>query len=140
MSTEMHVVVGDHSPARSEWQAAIDQLGLPLRLDPALNLSGHAGRSPCKLCGEDSGLELWETPAAALLASFPTLAKAAPRRVATAITFRWGDDTRECACALGAAAGLLAGFPAVAFCPVKDQVYDLDGLKAAFAAELAEDR
>jgi hypothetical protein len=138
MSTEMHVVVGDRSPVRSEWQAAIDALGLPLRLDPALNVAAHAAFSPCKLRGEDSGVELWEAPAAALLASFPTLARAAPRKVAVAITFRWRDDTGECACALGAAAGLLAGFPAIAFCPVTDRLYDLESLKAAFASELAE--
>lgn len=138
MSTEMHVVVGDRVPERSAWQAAIDRLGLPLQLDPGLSLATGPGVSPCKLRGEDSRLELWDAPAAELLASFPTLAKAAPRAVAKALTFRWGDDARECAAALGAAAALLAGFPAIAYCPVHDRLYDLDTLRTEFASALAE--
>jgi hypothetical protein len=138
MSTEMHVVVGERVPERGEWQAAIDRLGIPLQLDPGLSLTQAAGISPCKLRGADSRLELSDAPAAELLASFPTLAKAAPRPVAKAITFRWGDDARECAAALGAAAALLAGFPGVAYCPVHDVVYDSDGLRTEFASVLAE--
>jgi hypothetical protein len=44
---------------------------------------------------------------------------------------------KECACVLGAAAGLLAAFSAVAYYPADDLLYDLDGLKAEFASALA---
>jgi hypothetical protein len=44
---------------------------------------------------------------------------------------------KECACVLGAAAGLLAGFSAVAYDPADDVLYDSDGLKAEFTSALA---
>jgi hypothetical protein len=138
MSIEMHVLVADRVPERSEWQAAIDALGIPLQLDPELNVVKDSGYSPCKLRGEDSGFELSDEPTPDLLDAFPTLASAAPAQVAKAITFRWGGDMKECACVLGAAAGLLSGFSAVAYYPADDILYDLDTLKSEFASALAD--
>jgi hypothetical protein len=138
MSLELHVLVAGELPQRHLWQAAIDRLGIPVQLDPALDVETGRGYSPCKLRGEDSGFELGDEAAGALVDTYPTLAKAAGSGPRSAITFRWSGDMSECACVLGAAAGLVAGFGGVAYYPADDLLYDLGGLKLELDAALAE--
>jgi hypothetical protein len=115
-------------PDRQRWQAAIDQSGVDLKLDPDLDLGRDAGFSPCLIQGKASGFELYVTPASEVFRELPSLAQLAGARP-HAVCFRWGGDLIECACVLGATLALARGFNAVAYYPADEIVYDVDGLE-----------
>ena len=138
MSVEMHVFLETKNiPSRDEWQASINALGLPLVLDAALNPRASAGFVPCKVRGADSGFELNLDDAHALAASYATAANAAGSRDA-ALSFRWGGDMAEAACALGAVAALVGNHGGVAYYPDDDVVCELEALRADAAQCLAD--
>jgi len=124
-------------PDRESWQAAIDEVGVDLKLDPDLDLTRDEGFSPCVIQGKASGFELDVTPASEVLADHPSLKPAAGDR-SHALCFRWGGDLAECACVLGANLGLVRGFGAVACYPADEIVYDADKLEKELAECLAE--
>lgn len=123
MSVELHsFVAGPKLPAREDWQRAIDALALPVQLDPELDLNDDSGFSPSRLNGLPSGFEIYVESSAAVLAEYPHLvARVAGREYV--ISFRWGSDLSQSACALAAAAGLVKGFNALAYYPSDDLVY-----------------
>jgi hypothetical protein len=136
MSLEMHVLIVGPPPETAEWQAAIDRLGLPVQLDPATNVVGIRGFSPCKLLGEKSGFELYVDDVNELVSTYPSLAGVGTK-AQSAISFRWGGDLGECACVMAAAAGLVTGFSGVAYYPDDDLFCDLERLRSDFNEALS---
>src|SRR5262245_45979884 len=57
----------DQLPDRASWQAAIDQAGVDLKLDPTLEVDRDEGFSPCEINGRSSGFELSTEPATEVL-------------------------------------------------------------------------
>ena len=136
MSLDLYTFV-DQLPDRPTWQAAIDQTGVDLKLDPALDLARDAGFLPCEIQGKASGFELTVAPAAELLSSFPSLAAEVGTRPHV-MCFRWGGDLAESACVLGANLALLRSFRAVVYYPADDIHYDVAGLEQELLDCLAE--
>jgi hypothetical protein len=128
MSLEMHVFLDKgRIPDRSSWQSAVESLGIPFELYPALDPTHDSGFSPSKIRGLDSGFELYSEPAEEFLRGQPKLAAAVADRN-WCISFRWGGDMNECACVLAAGAALVKFSDGVAYFPDDDLTYDLNGL------------
>ena len=66
MSLELYAFL-DSLPDRAAWQAAIDQIGIDLKLDPELDLAKDSGFSPCEIKGCRSGFEILVEKAADVL-------------------------------------------------------------------------
>ena len=134
MSVELHAFLRSAGlPSATEWQASISELAFPLRLDPSIDLRTASGFVPCRVNDEASGVEMSVDSVAELVAAYPEI-EAIVRGAHHAVSFRWGGDLKECACAMGAAAGLLGPGGALIYYPADDLWYDLDGLRAEFAA------
>jgi hypothetical protein len=130
MSVEMHVFIAEEKlPTRSEWQGAIDGLGLPIRLDPTLNLLVDSGFSPCHVREAETGFEIGLTNARELVPTYPGIGKRIGARNKV-VSFFWGGDLAECACVLAAAAGLVQAADGIAYSPSDDLIYDLERLVA----------
>jgi hypothetical protein len=128
MSLEMQVYLEKgRVPDRASWQAAIDSLGLPLRLSPALDPFHDTGFSPSEIRGHRSGFEIYSEPAHDHLQHQSELKKVVGDRD-WCISFRWGGDMNECACVMAASAGLVKLCDAVAHYPDDNLVYDLNRL------------
>lgn len=95
-------------PSRDAWQAAIDEAGFDLQLDPKMRPFEDSGFSPCKLEGRDSGCEIDYNGSRELLESFRELVGGHDY----CISFRWGGDMSECACAMIASYALAKNFGA----------------------------
>jgi hypothetical protein len=135
MSLDLHTFL-DVLPGRESWQAAIDKIGIDLKLDPDLDLSHHEGFSPCQLRGKPSGFEVSVTATSEVLRDYPSLLPAVGSRPHV-VSFRWGGDMAECACVLGANLALLRHFKGVAYYPPDDLLYDVDQLEEELRQSLA---
>jgi hypothetical protein len=121
-------------PDVARWQAAVDQIGIGLKLDPTMDLATDGGFSPCKLKGRETGFEILVEPAADVLRGYPALASVVGSR-SQVISFRWGSEFAECASAMGASLALLRSFGAIVYYPSDNIIYrdpsqlrrDLDG-------------
>ena len=122
MSLELYAFL-DSLPDRAAWQAAIDQIGIDLKLDPELDLAKDSGFSPCEIKGCRSGFEILVEKAADVLAVYPSAAPAVGDR-GWVVSFRWGGDLAEGACVAGASHALIRSFGAVVYYPDDDLVYD----------------
>lgn len=132
MALELHTLLSvDRYPTRSEWQSAVNELSLPVSLDPELALPSTTGFRPCTLNGSESGCEIHIDSAADLISRYPSLATPSSRPT-LAISFRWSGSLDECACAMALAAGLVHKWAAVAYYPDDDMIYDLEGLQNDF--------
>lgn len=128
MSLELHAfIMHELLPDRSSWQKSLESLGLPVRLNPDLDVSRDSGFSPCTLNGRDTGFELYVDPVEEFVAAYPQI-RGKVGNSTHVISFRWGSDTWECACVVAAAAGLLKGLGAVIYDPQADVFNDLDEL------------
>ena len=127
MSLDLYAFV-DQLPDGVAWQAAIDQTGVDLKLDPALEVGRHEGFSPCEINGRSSSFELSTEPVVEVLGSYPSLTASVGAR-GHVLCFRWGGDLLECACVMGATLALVRGFQAVAYYPSDDLHYDVGGLE-----------
>ena len=136
MSLDLYTFL-DALPTRQSWQAAIDQAGVDLQLDPDLDLTRDEGFSPCVIRGKASGFELHVSLASEVLRDQPALKQQAGAR-SHAICFRWGGDLAECACVLGASLALVRRFGVVAYYPADEIVYDADKLEKDLRECLAE--
>lgn len=56
------VLARDRLPTADAWQRAIDELGLPLWLDPDVDPASHEGMWPVALKGEGTGFEYFTEP------------------------------------------------------------------------------
>ncbi len=134
MSLEMRVFLQKQRvPTKASWQAAVDSLGLPLRLSPDLDPIHDTGFSPSEIKGLKSGFEIYSAPADAHLQDQVELAKVVGNRD-WCISFRWGSDMNECACVLAASAGLVRLCDGVAYYVDDNLTYDLKGLLEDFRA------
>ncbi|MGH9783646.1 MAG: hypothetical protein ACRD88_05625, partial [Terriglobia bacterium] len=126
---ELHVFLRrDRVPDRERWQQSIAALGLPLELDPTLDLSQTKGFSTCKLNSEDSGFEVYpDDPLQEIVTAYPSMAPLTTD-FDYAVTFRWSGDMKECGCVLVAAAALVKDFQALAYFPDDDIVYGAEQL------------
>jgi hypothetical protein len=130
----MHAFVRSQTlPSVDDWQAALVGLALPFQLDPALDLATARGYVPCRVYGKDSGAEMFVDSVTDLVAAYPQI-ESLVRDARLVVSFRWGGDEMECACALAAAAGLITAGDALVYYPPDEMWYDLDGLRADFNA------
>jgi hypothetical protein len=130
MSLELHIFLKrEVTPDRLRWQESIDALGMPLTLNPDLDLSKDSGFSPSKLNGEDSGFEIYPTDAREVLSAYPHLSSIVGN-CDYVISFRWGGDLKECASVLFAVAALVKDCGGIAYSPHDDTVCDFDQLVA----------
>ena len=125
MSLELYTFL-ESLPDRQTWQAAIDQTGIDIKLDPDLDLTRDEGFSPCLILGKSSGFSP-VVSASELLRDHPHHGQAAGPR-SHAVCFRWGGDLAECACVLGANLALVRRFGGVAYYPADELFYDVDKL------------
>lgn len=109
-------------PARAALQSAIDALGFDCKLDTTYLPFQSSGFLPCVLGGVDSGFEIYFESAPKVLAYFQHLEPTVGSRD-TAITFRWGGDMSECACALIVCAALAISFGAIVHYQNDDMIY-----------------
>jgi hypothetical protein len=113
MSLEQTAYIARASvPERDALQAAIDSLGFDCKLDTSYAPFHSSGCLPCLLNGQESGVEIDFYSTSVLLKSFPHLAGAVGSRD-VAITFCWGGNFSECACALIISAALAKYFGAI---------------------------
>ena len=136
MSLDLYTFL-DALPDKQSWQAAIDQTGIDLKIDPDLDLSRDQGFSPCQLRGSSSGFEVSVTTTAEVLRDYPSLSPAAVGSRPHVVCFRWGGEMAECACVLGANLALLRYFNGVAYYPADDLLCDIDQLEEELRQSLA---
>lgn len=131
MSMELHVLFErSRMPGTSGWQAAINQLGFDLRLDPGIEPATSTGFWPMSCRGRESGVEFDVCDAADVVGSNRKARKRFPGADASG-NFRWGGDMDELCCALAAAAGLAQITGGTVFDPQDD--------RAMTATEAAEE-
>ena len=96
-------------PTVQAWQAAIVDCGYDLRLDPELKPKVPSAFSPMTLLGKPSGVEIYGTNDRELLDDFEEIRGGREY----CITFSWGGDMGECACASIASYALAKHFGAL---------------------------
>jgi hypothetical protein len=105
VSIEMHMFLEkSRVPGRARLQKAVESLALPLEIDPTLDLMKDRGFSPCKIKGISSGCEIFSESPQEIVAAYPELKKSIGGRD-WCISFRWGGDMKECACAMAMSGG-----------------------------------
>ncbi len=128
MSVDLHVFLEQSKfPDRASWQAEIEALSFPVVLDPDLRVATSSGFVSCRVRDTPSGFELFVEDVGPLLDMYPSAAISVASRSA-ALSFRWGGDLAECACAMVAATALVSKFGGVAFYPDDDLIYTLEAL------------
>ena len=138
MSLDMIVLLEkSRIPERRALQGALNDLNIPLILNPTLNLSVDSGFSPCTLKDEPSGFEIGAGPASELFSYYPTLKEIAGDRD-WSFNLRWGSDTREGASVSAVCAAFIKSCDAVTYYPADEIVYDLQGNLDELQAALKE--
>jgi len=128
LSLEQHAFLMKGTvPSRTDWQAAITEIGFDMQIDPELKPFEAFGFLPCKLEGRDSGFEIYYDPSDELLTAYPQLKENTGLRDYS-ISFRWGGDMAECACVLIASAALAKSFGALVYYPDDNLLYSYDDL------------
>lgn len=124
-------------PSRAQWQQAVDDSGFDLQLDPELQPFSHSGYLPCKLFGAESGIETYYDKATDVVPDADQLNELAEGRD-SCITFRWGGDFREAACAMILSFALAKSFGAVISYEGDTPYASLDALRADTQAIIEE--
>ncbi len=138
MSLELHVFMNANKlPTRQQWQSAITEMGFPLQLDPELDLTDQSGFSPCTLNGKSTGCEISLDSPDDILPAYPSMRERA-QGTDRVVTFCWGGDSAECACALAAAAALVKRSDGIAYNPQDDEPNDFDQLRNEFRKCIAD--
>jgi hypothetical protein len=96
-------------PTRDALQQAIDRAGFGLTLDADYQPRTNVGFVPCTLNGKPTGVEVCFDDSEELLDSFREIAEDRD----CCISFRWGGDMRECACAMVVSYALAESFEAI---------------------------
>ena len=113
MANEQYAFIQkDRVPTAPEWQAAVDAAGFDLRIDPSQEVFEHSGFLPCKLFGQDSGVETYCSPAKQVFDDPAVLEELAGDRD-YCISFRWGGQFHEAACAMILSYALASSFGAL---------------------------
>ena len=112
MTNEQYAFIHkDRVPSALAWQKAIDDAGFDLRIDPGLTVFEHSGFLPCKLFGQDSGVEIDYSPAKQVFDDAAVVEELAGDRD-YCISFRWGGRLDETACAMILSYALASSFGA----------------------------
>ena len=96
-------------PTRDGLQQAIDRAGFDLTLDAGYQPRTNVGFVPCTLNGRKTGVEMYFDDSKELMDSFSELSGDRD----CCISFRWGGDMWECACAMIVSYALADSFEAV---------------------------
>jgi hypothetical protein len=99
------VFLDQYPSSFEEWQASIDLLSLPLKLEANGPIEKHKGGAiPMVLRGEDVYVEMYLETLSTLPKFFKGLPLEGREKV---IDFKYGSDRKEICCALGASAPLI---------------------------------
>jgi hypothetical protein len=120
--TQTVYLIRNVMPDRAALQHAIDTLGFDLLLDASYSTDDINGFQPCRLLGEETGVEMYINPAQTAILGVPQVTSAVGSRD-VAITFRWGGNLSECACAMIISAALATSFDAVVHYEDDDMFY-----------------
>jgi hypothetical protein len=96
-------------PSREAWQAAVDECGFDLQLDPEMKPMEDSAFSPCFLMGARTGVEIYYLDDPEFLNDTASI----NRGRNFCISFRWGGHMSEGACAMIASYALAKHFDAV---------------------------
>lgn len=96
-------------PTRDQLQQAIDRTGFNLALDPEYQPRTNHGFVLCSLQGIDSGVEMYFDDSDEFISSCRDLAQDRD----CCISFRWGGDLLECACAMVVSVALAEAYGAI---------------------------
>jgi len=130
MSIDLHVVLPKRPfPTLVEWQAAIARTELPIRLAPNADLALARGAVTCYVGDKEATFEIHIESPRELVNTYPKLATTVHSAAAVA-SFYWGGNELDGACALGAAAGLVAAAHGIAYDPQADAILSAGELKA----------
>jgi hypothetical protein len=99
-------------PSTSRWQAALDQLGIDLQLDPTVEPSGHSGYWPARLVCQDSGFEYFCGSIPDAFGALPPDGLNGRDYVVNLVTH---SDLHELRCAMYAASALAAACDGLCF-------------------------
>jgi hypothetical protein len=134
MANEQFVFIAKEKvPSRSAWQAAIDQCGFDLKLDPDMKPMEDFAFSPCTLLGKSSGVEIYYQGDPEILKEFSSINQGR----SYCISFRWGGAFDECACAMIASYALAKHFDAIVSYE-GDEPMDLESLRRETMGVLEE--
>ncbi|MGL6073523.1 MAG: hypothetical protein ACRC8S_05095 [Fimbriiglobus sp.] len=111
-------------PTQEQWQQAIDRTGFDLKMDPTCEPRTNYGFVPCTLEGRESGVEMYFNDSSDFIQDFAELIDDLSDRDCC-ISFRWGGDMQECACAMIASFALAAEFGALVSYEGEHTYYDL---------------
>lgn len=129
MPNEQYVFIQkDKVPSRAQWQEAVDAAGFDLEIDPELQVFEHTGFMPCKLLGEDSGVEIYYSPANEIFDDPAVTEKLAGDRD-YCISFRWGGSFCETACAMILSYALASSIGAIVSYEGDEPQQDLTALR-----------
>jgi hypothetical protein len=113
MSAEMRVYFAGPPPACAAIEAAMAELDLPFKITEHVDLAKQSGYLPMTHGTgddeQDTGTEVYFDSTAATIAEFEL--KGVDQSFTSELSFRWGGDLLECACAeaLAAAVAHLTG-------------------------------
>lgn len=125
MANEQFVLVRrSQIPSREAWQAAIDECGFDLQLDPRMVPFEHSGFAPCQFMGSETGVEIYYND----LAEMPEELRHFAQGRDCCISFRWGGSLSECASAMIASYALAKAFDAIVSYEGQEPNTDLDSL------------
>ena len=110
----------------ADWQETVTESGFDLQVHPDLKIGEDSGFVPCKLYGTDSGVEIDFVDNPEYLADFKDVAPDATYYV----SFRWGGDMAECACAMILSYALAKRAGAFVTYECEHHYNDLDVLKS----------
>lgn len=96
-------------PTRESWQAAINECGFDLQLDPEMKPMEDSAFSPCTLWGKESGVEIYYEGDPQSMNELCSISQGRDY----CISFRWGGAMDECACAMIASYALAKHFGAI---------------------------
>lgn len=110
MSNELLAFIAKSKvPTKDAWQAAINECGFDLRLDPEMKPIEDSAFSPATLMGKESGVEIYYEGDPEFLNEHSSIRKGRDY----CVIFRWGGDMGECACASIASYALAKKFDAI---------------------------
>ncbi len=110
VATEQYAFLkSSNVPTREGLQQAIDRAGFNLQLDANYQPRTSVGFVPCTLNGQKAGVEMYFNDSNEFMDSFRELAGDRD----CCISFRWGENIEECACAMIASYALADSFDAV---------------------------
>ena len=120
-------------PTREAWQAAVNETGFDLTIDPELKPLEHEGFLPCTYLGKEWGVETYYDGDQELLDEYSDVAGGKDY----CISFRWSSSFEDSACAMILCLALAKSFGAIVTYE-GEPPYTLDTLLSAVNESLEE--